>query len=330
MWMRPPAVLCLVTAVVAIATGCAVAQNDAQATVQASPTEGMDGRTHDLWQRHWRRFATRTIAFEGDFVAMPLWEPRFPSSRHLSIEMYRRSKTQTNRVTVSPGMVRTIETSPPTEDCRYGALTLPEMRPGHYGHIHSFAISEVLGPEDMLIEEVWLIDDAALREAKRTFEDEQKRRGDSRAATETTARQFEARDAAAAVQRDRGFRSELRLVGFSTQGLKPKDRWPNRGEELPIAIAVVAEELPPGRRTFSSRRPRVVAVPADWFHRNLSEAQFADLLKKRSLSPAQFVELVTSTMRQERDPAVADLKVFEELERRRQAAEEAAQTPRRR
>jgi hypothetical protein len=294
------------------------------AQAQEGPAvEGMDGRTHDLWQRHWRRFAVKMIAFEDDYVAMPLWEPRFPSSRHMSVEMYRKSKTVVLRERFSGAMVRPVEIVPPVEDGRVGAMSIPQMAPGHYGHVHSFAVVEVLGPEEMLIQDVWIVDPNVLSQDRTAYEQDMRRRGDARQASEATKLAFEARDAALSAQRDRSFRSPMRLVGFSTQGLSPGDRWPNRGEALAVSIAVVGQEVP-GGRGFGSSRPRLIVAPASWFHRNLTEPQFIDMLKKREMTPSAFVDQMTAMLRTERDTAIADGKMFAELDRRRLAVQQAA------
>lgn len=286
--------------------------------------DALDPGTYSLWQRHWRRFALKMVPFEGDYLALAAWEPRFPSSSHLTPDQYRKNKTVTVRERFSGAMTRPVEIVPPVEEGRMAAMAIPAMEPGHYGYIHAAKIVEVLGPEQMLIEDVRLVDERALRQAKDDMEvDLARKGGDSRDITEVVTKMFEAREAAADRQRERGFRQELRLVGFPTKGLHPDDAWPGGDKDLPVQIAVVGVESQ-GKEGFRSRRQRLLAVSADWFNKNLTEEQFADALAKRDMTPAQFVEQMILILQRERDVAVADEKMFAELERRRQAQLEAA------
>jgi len=115
------------------------------------------------------------------------------------------------------------------------------------------------------------------------------------------------------LQRDRGFRKTLKLVGFDTRGLEPDRFWKgqNRKQERDgIQIAIVRSEQATKARKRSRRSSRrrrkelLVAVPAERLRREkLSEEQFRQMLSQRGFDDKSFVQLVLEQSRKRTDDA---------------------------
>lgn len=282
----------------------------------------LDPRLHELWQKHWRRLALRVIPFENDFAILAWWDPRYPSSRWLSVDQWRKNATVTLRERFSGAMSRPVEIVPPIEEGRVAAMTLPEMEPGHYGHLHSVQLVEVLGPEQMVVEDPWLIDADAVSAARKSYEADARRRSNSRFATDAANHLFREREAAAKRQRDRSFRVQMRMVGWPTKNLEPGRRFSGDGGDLGLHVAVIGTE-PAGRR-----RTRPIVVPVDWFARqSATEDQFRRMLADRGMDEAMLIELVTQIYQEHRDPPAADVRVLQELERRKQQRQQHQASP---
>lgn len=108
-------------------------------------------------------------------------------------------------------------------------------------------------------------------------------------------------------QKSRAYRQDMRLKGFATLGLIKGHRWAGpRSEGLHLTLVKW--------ETFDPRRPstrRLVAIPASSFGQGLDEPQFRDLLDRRGLGPAGFVELIQHLTRS--DPQTAEQRVFAAL-----------------
>lgn len=238
------------------------------------------------WNLNWRAFAADAMVFENRYVIVPRFDRRFPTSAGLSaISARGRLLAEVGDSADTAALRRRYR--PPAEEVKLFGTTLPRLGLGQYGMIHSVEVLDVLGPTSMLVGELWLIDADAVRATMREEREEAERRNREldRDAQELD---FFVRASLANRQRDRAYRGPFRLEGFPTRGLSPGHRY--RGPNLDgLHIIVAFVEVTETRRRRS--RGRGVLIPVDTFVRSggLTEAQFADLLDDRGLTPASFL-----------------------------------------
>ena len=332
----------VLAAVVAAWGGVAVAVAQQVEGPPAAPEVDPWTRTRvaPLWERHWRRFAAKTIPFEGDFVSCPAFDRQFPSSAKVTPDQWRHDHSVRRRVGMGGALVQTQTVTPPREEGEAAAMLLPEMAVGQYGHIHSVKVLRVLGPLEMLVDDVWLVDPEQVEAERDRMERDlrQKAGNNSDARGEINDRvdaAFEQRKAAAGRQRRGAFTDQARLVGFPTQGLEPGRRYTGpAGRPFQVAVLRAEDQMSRTGRTTSTRRSsssrarqQLVLGPALDFTTGVTEHQFRAMIEKRGLTDAQFVQMVLDA--HQIAPDDPDSHVFAQLERRRaaieaQEAEEAA------
>lgn len=352
-----------------------------------------------LWNQHWRVYARRFVALDGDYAALATFDPRYPSSAGTTVSQAIRQNTESVRVS-SGNLSRTVAIKPDRDDVEPAAKAIPDIKVGEYGWIDSAKVDEVLGPDAMVVSAIWLLDAEAVtkqkaaelarvpelqkppkttnRQRTRSFTSGRNRFGNSGNSAQDLQRQreqraqqeyqalnrardakikqiddsYEMREKMIKAQSSGNFAGPLVLRGFSTAGARAGQRWDGerRGEGAQIAVVMVEQPKRPDpkadddkpqrtRRFGLSIRPsgasraaggrRLVAVPALTFRTvALSEQQFIDMLAKRGLSPAQFVNLVIKVKKASpfdpSNPRLEEPGVFDELEKRRGQGETAA------
>ena len=284
----------------------AAVEPDADKPIALSQT-----RIEHLWRLNWRKYAARCAMVDGRLLCCARFDKRYDSSRHVTVDILISRSTRQVKVPFMPNMVRPVDVTIPRADAKAGARSLPKLEPGHYGHIHSVSVSEVTGENTMLVRDVWLIDaddvsddkQAALRKlrGKKNLSSDQRKQ-----ARELVDERFQVRDYL--VDQQREFRrTKLMLWGFETRLARPKKRWDNDSKGKGVQIAIVGKLEPKRRRESTSksskfRRRRdatLVAVPAAWFDKKLTEPQFRDLLEQRGYSVEQFVKLTVRRIRED-------------------------------
>jgi hypothetical protein len=304
--------------------------------VRAAPA-GRSVEQQRVWERYWRRYAMQWLAFEDGFVVCPSFDRRYPSSLGKTTAQVQEENTRRWRETVSTNLSMTKTWTPPEEEGKAVALPLPAMAVGEYGYVHSFRVVAVRGEEEAIIDQVWLIDAAALEnEMEQTTARHLKQGEEPRAVRELVERTFAKRGELADRQDDRGFAGRtLRLSGVATKTMIEGERWtPRRGiagvsEGDGLQIAVVKEEWPPSKRRARERsseasgepRPRarrggrLVALAAVRFAGpGLEEGAFVAALQARGVTPVAWVEKVQGAIRAaDGDEPTARLKVLKML-----------------
>jgi hypothetical protein len=297
----------------------------------------IDSRLRRAWAGNWRDFARSVAPFEDGYIVVPNYDRRTPSSLGMSERDAIEKLTET--YTETTGIIRETRTwTPPREEAEAYANTLPKMDLGTYGYIHSVEVVEVLGPEQMLVKNIWLIDgDAVERAYERELAElqmQERRNGrnnrggpDARAVVDA---RYAMRLAVVEYQQNREFGQTCRLVGYDTRGLQPGQRYAGpRDEGFQVAVAKwdhvavpaedeaqdQAEEDDRPRR--SSRRsdepdPMLVLVdPLPVMRVNTTEEQFIEMLDKRGLKIVEFIELVREL--READRETSEELIFNEL-----------------
>ncbi|MEM6392225.1 MAG: hypothetical protein AAF797_05590 [Planctomycetota bacterium] len=260
------------------------------------------------WNLNWKTFAVDGMVFENQYIVVPQFDRRYPSSAGLSLTAARRLLTAEVGDTAHSAVLRRSY-RPPVEELQHYVSTLPRLDVGQYGIIHSVEVEDVLGPTSMVVSELWLIDADAVRAAKTEEREAAEKRGREIDRSEQELN-FTVRDRLSRQQRDRKFRGPFRLEGFATRGLSPGQRY--RGPDLkgmPVIIAYA--ELAKNR--FGRGRPRHVIIPVEAFVRRggLTESQFADLLDDRGLTPESFLEALREA--RDADRLTAEAQVLDSL-----------------
>lgn len=118
----------------------------------------------DAFTKFWSTYARAFIPWNDDYVSLPTYNPLHPNSSGLSADQVKDKMTKT--VTVQDLNVRKQQAiTPPYPEIQAAAMTIPSMEVGQYGYIHSFKVDKILGPDEMLVKDIWLIDaDATLKE----------------------------------------------------------------------------------------------------------------------------------------------------------------------
>lgn len=276
--------------------------------IELSPTQ-----VDLIWRRNWPLYARSCIVFEGDYAFCPGYSPQTPSSlgktaRQLIAESSR-------EVRVRDGvLIRSRTITMPREEAEALANALPRLEVGAYGYIHSMRVDEILGPEEMIVSDIWLIDEEDLQ--RQIDADErvmQRARMDAAEQDRQIELRYGQRRKLVETQDERDFAQPVRLVGVNTRTVREKQRYtPPAG----LQIALVKRDPPESRR----REGRLVATPATQFGRGVSEAQFLEMLTARDYTQASFAALISHELQQGEDGLMQ--RVFAALEA---AAQEIAE-----
>lgn len=291
-------------------------------------------RDRRVWPQLWRRYAALYIHFEGRYLPITRFQPACPSSRGMTVDGFIQEQTELMRVQVASNMQRTIRVAPSRDEAVAYANALPKLAVGEYGRVHVCRIEKVLGPDQMIVCDLQLIDpDQLSRDMESLYNDARKRMDDDRAARQYVDDRFAFRLQLLEQQRDPSFRQRIRLAGFDTSSLIEGHRWHGPADlGIRLFIVGVGLDVPPtdpaqnvdadaarsDRRQFSRRRSRTervfVAIPLDRLPAPLTEAQFLDMLSARQTSQSDFIDLVfQQTDRSTRD---VEQRVIAELESR--------------
>jgi len=286
------------------------------APLTAGAAEDLSEQERALWERHWRSYAKQCAEFEVGFLVCPRYDKRYPSSAGMTVRQAEAELSQKVRVR-GGGVVVTKTLTKPVEEAKAMALTIPKLKIGEYGYLASVEVDEVLGEKSMLVEDIYLIDPAKMREDFREDRKKVKKveeaNGDEdiEDAEEQLDERYKYRRAVLDRQKEKRHHTvKIRLEGFSTAGLAKRDRW--AGPDGEGIWVVIARDETYGRE----RRPRhrLVAVSLDKFKWRLTEEAFVRLLAERGLDRARLVGLIQERMA-ERKPAEARVQVLHAIQR---------------
>lgn len=268
----------------------------------------LDSRAEALWRLHYPRYAKQCLPFEDGYVCVPGYDVHHPSSRGVTAAQVQRELTVSFSKDVGGGMSRKLTMRPDEQEIAAYAAVLPGLEVGHYGHIAQVRVDEVIDDEEAILKGIRLIDDDLLDEQidaeRRRIDDVD--RGDVDKYMEW---KFKHRLAAVDRQKDRDFKQEVRLVGFSTIGVRSRQTWSGANDKG-FDVAVVKLENYSERRGKETKQ-RLVLMPAEELKDiGLTEAQFEALLAERGMDKAGFVELVQEMHAKYRDRTDAERQVF--------------------
>ncbi|MBI1336742.1 MAG: hypothetical protein GC164_07250 [Phycisphaera sp.] len=301
---------------------------------------GLVGTKRAMWQQFWPNYAARYVEFEDVYYVFPDFDARYPSSKRMTLDQYIQENTRELRITLN-GMGRTLRLVPTRDDATAGVNTLPNLTVGEYGHIHSVKVEKILGPDEALVSDLWLIDSVTIDNQVRLDRLAAQQASDRADIDQILENRYRERQNIAKQQADSAFpgRNVMRMVGFPTRQMTEGQRWLGFKGDGDIQIAVIAsqkleelanrgnklaESIKPNSRglgsySYSARRndstPMVVVLaPLDALRNRPKEAGFIELLKRRNLTPAEFVDLVVDTAKAGGEDVEA--RVLAELEKR--------------
>lgn len=266
-------------------------------------------RVDRVWNRYWRDVAPFYIQHAESYVCVPGYDRRLPSSTGVSASDYQRQTARQVEYRDERGRDQTRVEAKPDDEATAAVQALPAVEVGTYGHIHSGSVAEIVDGQTVILRDVWLVDtdqvrqekaaalEAVTREAWSEVENRIRRARDGRRNNGDTIAQeagsqrafvewaFADREALARRQRDRDFsRAQWRIEGFKTESLRTGQRWP-AGQTLQLVIVEVTDR-------------EIIAVPAARIGSGLSELDFLNCLEARSITKAQFVEMMNEARRE--------------------------------
>lgn len=293
--IRPLVASCLLFAVV-LATAA-----DAQIREELDGTP-IAPSVASAYESNWRKYAQYAFEFDGAFGYIPNYDRRLPSSLGTTTTQFI-NDNKIVREERNGNLVLKRQIFIPREDAEAYVNALPDTAIGSYGKIASAQIIKVIDGDQMLIKDVWLVDQDRLREEYARDRELSARRNNGEPDDDALNFQYAKRIELKQRQDDRraGFTGSFRLVGFDTRGLRAGDRWYGPNDQG-IRVVVMRYEQPEpdeqgdGRSRFSRRsdnQGRLVLANVDSAMRqSLDNRSFAKLLDERGMSIAAFVELV--------------------------------------
>ena len=283
---------------IVFASSALSASQPAQTELNGDP---IDSRTYRAWVSNYRMVSRFCAVFEEDFVVVPNYDRRVPSSR--GITRSQATEELTVRWRESSGILSQGRSRRPAEEeVRAYANAMPDTEVGSYGDLHSVEIVEILGPDEMLVKELWLIDVEAVEEQYDADAERARDNGVRNYRTQLNAL-YEHRIALKDLQDEEVYSETHRLVGYPTRGLSIGERWdgPDR-EGFQVALARWETPVDPqadeGDEVEQRRRrrrwnadPRLVLVnPVSLLRHPLEEDDMVRLLDARGHTIVSFVE----------------------------------------
>jgi len=318
MKLKPLLAACTAAALLIGATPQADADPPTHTELNGDP---IDSRTYRAWASNYRHIARHCFEYEGEFVVVPGYDRRVPNSRGLTRARAVDELTVTWRETRG-GIRQTFEREPEPGEVDAYINALPDVRPGSFGHLASARVVAILGPEEMLVADLQLIDMEELEDDYKRDEARARAQG-VRDFREALNQRYEHRLAVKELQDDAEDLLEPahRLVGYPTRRVRVGDVWtgPQR-EGIQVAIAryeyLDEEQLETADRRFHGdpEQVRMLMInPEPALRRPLEEEGMVRLLDARGMTIAGFVEMMRELRDEVRDRDEADLELVEQL-----------------
>lgn len=131
----------------------------------AASGAALTGANLAFWNTHWKRVAMLYAVLDGHYFVAPRFDLRYPSSNHVQVDQYLAQHTTQQQV-VSAGMVRHESSAPPRAEGIAAANCLPDFTAGAYGHVFCAKVVKILGPEEMIVSDVQVLDPKIIDDAK--------------------------------------------------------------------------------------------------------------------------------------------------------------------
>jgi hypothetical protein len=249
-------------------------------------------KSKDQFSKFWSTYARAYIPWDGDYVALPSYNPLYPSSTGVTADQA--AEKMGKKASVNTGLVSRVTIVPLSlPEAQAAAMTLPSMEIGQYGYIHSFRVDKILGPDEMVVSSVWLLDPEATTKEKEAILNEAERKakiiGDSNEAMRrnasnnnsnssnnnnfgpnaaslmNTARsevteQYVQREKAISRQKSSSFNGPFKVKGYPTTSVVEGQRWTGpssqvgkSGQGMQIAVIRITDVKSDKQNTSVSR-----------------------------------------------------------------------------
>lgn len=245
---------------------------DTPATQPAKPE-----RRSDLFRKYAQIVGRHYAPYEDDFICVPNYDPRYPSSRGITLAEAQGKLTRT--VERKNGIVvQSTAIKPDRAEAEALAMPLPRLAVGEYGWVRGGTVDRVLGPADMILKNIELIDRDALARAKErakdradnhdddgddrdrtsSYDEAERYRdeilggdssgprttrrtsgGNSGSSAEDIERRFRHRDALATLQGQSEFRLRVRLRGYATARVVEGGEWIGGDKQQGVQLAII-------------------------------------------------------------------------------------------
>lgn len=255
-------------------------------------------RAQAIWNRHWPIAARNYIVFNDEYLCVRGYSDRYPSSKGMTVsDLLRRDKGYVMRLRNRRGMTSEQRIMLSRAEAEAMAMALPQMAVGHYGFIHSVEVERILGPDAMVVRNLWLIDAQALNRARDDDRQRLTNDFDWNIASQIADELYQNRTRLADIQQQAVFNREFVLRGFSTDSLASGMRWSGPGGAgLQIALLTV-QDVEDNWSPDRGVRRMLVAIPGQRLRNGLNRDQFLELLARRKLTPQAIVEVVEEANR---------------------------------
>lgn len=294
-------------------------QADAQREGQELDGTAIDPRVYRTYESNWRKYARYAINTGDGYGFLPAYSKRHDNSRNLTPSQAL-EKLKVRWEERNGNLVTRKQRTPPREEGVAYARALPNTKIGSYGYIASAEVVKVLNGNEMLVKELWLVDNDALRKQYNNHERESARRNGGTPNRAELNFMYAKRIEMKKQQEDRDelFEETFRLIGYDTSGLRPGDRWKGPESEG-FQVGVIRWETPTeeegeakSRYSRRNKDPRLVLSELERTKRRTIDSEgFKKLLMQHEMTVAQFVDLMR-TLR-ESDRANAEKRILNAL-----------------
>lgn len=306
---------------------CLLLASTAATSAAPDPAQVQARKIESLWKLHWFKFAKHCAQYDGQYYICALYDPRFPSSRAVTPDMLTGEMTRVVKMQTDSNVTREVRIVPDREDVTAMANSLPSLRIGQYGYIHSAHIDSIEGPDSMTVSDIWLVDQDELKREQdqlvkgvgttqqrgvidtrsfnnlgQTSTNENSKNSSrstnlAREAKEQIERRYTLRKQLIKLQDSEEFSPKLVIKGVPTSALGAGSRWSDPRAKDGFAIAVVGKEEITSKSGRGKSVSRLMAVRAEIFRTPMTEKQFDELLARAGLTREQVIEEYTTQLK---------------------------------
>lgn len=231
---------------------------------RSDPLAGLDSKQRRVFQNYTRLYCAQFFKYGQDrYVLLPNHYRKRENSNGRSYDQAEEEMTETRKV---PGPYGAVDKKfpPPKGEVIAAAMIIPSIDVGHYGHINSVRITQIVGPEEMIVSSLVLIPKSQVN-----FRDDQYK---IRKSIYEKQRQYAS--------------NRYRLLGFRTDGLRVGDNYTGP-QRKGLHVAVMSTDP---QHDF-------VMVNYDKLQR-VRTSEFAKALGYVSLTPLDFIDMVRQNKEQ--------------------------------
>lgn len=140
-----------------VLTIASLSASDAHAAVREDPLASLTRNQRQSFSLYTRQFCTQFFRYGDDrFVILPNHRRQRENSGGRTYQQVLEQLTEVRRVKSGSGKTHK-KIHPPNAELIAAAKLLPFMTVGHYGHVNSVKVEEILGPDEMIVSSLTMI-----------------------------------------------------------------------------------------------------------------------------------------------------------------------------